>query len=332
MRSWPWGALLPVVVRARFASMCIASEALSAKESEVLARRCALQVCSLMLTTAPAEPPLVMVHGLSERQVKLVERAGAETRASPGLRAWNATGVVWRDRPARLEALSEPARKYTYHKLHMWDPAFVREPHVSFVDSDAVFVRNASALDARDLERPAAWFMRDSCKPPNVAWDLWDAGIYIDGAKVAKQDAYWNTGVVSYEPDAAVAAELWRMYGAGDFAALDPGAYVCEGDVLQTYYWRASAGALPRKLKAGWNFRGYKCSYADLEKRADLKIVHKEEARSAKMILETCEGVPARQRSDEPPAFLLALRGALDEGRCLDPRAAAELRATCPDA
>ena len=48
MRSWPWGALLPVVVRARFASMCIASEALSAKESEVLARRCALQVCSLM--------------------------------------------------------------------------------------------------------------------------------------------------------------------------------------------------------------------------------------------------------------------------------------------
>ena len=62
----------------RFASMCIASEALSAKESEVLARRCALQVCSLMLTTAPAEPPLVMVHGLSERQVKLVERAGAD--------------------------------------------------------------------------------------------------------------------------------------------------------------------------------------------------------------------------------------------------------------
>ena len=45
MRSWLWGALLPVVVRARFASMCIASEALSAKESEVLARRCALQVC-----------------------------------------------------------------------------------------------------------------------------------------------------------------------------------------------------------------------------------------------------------------------------------------------
>ena len=157
---------------------------------------------------------------------------------------------------------------------------------MAFVDSDAIFVRNSSAL--LDLETvPAAFFMRDACKPPNVAWDMWDPGVYVDGERVKKADAYWNTGVVVYEPSAAVAAELWRMYDAGDFASFDPGArrgraggvktgaraggvksgnprdparsrgtragaprYICEGDLLQTYYWRRFRGAVPAVLDA----------------------------------------------------------------------------------
>ena len=34
-----------------------------------LARRCALHACSLSLTTAPRDPPLVLVSGLAAHQV-----------------------------------------------------------------------------------------------------------------------------------------------------------------------------------------------------------------------------------------------------------------------
>ena len=79
-------------------------------------------------------------------------------------------------------------------------------------------------------------------------------------------------------------------------------------------------------LNAAWNFRGYKCSYADLKKPTDVKIVHKEERRALQMLLETCEGGRGRQR----PAFLTALLAALDAGECASPAAAARLRETCP--
>ena len=92
----------------------------------------------------------------------------------------------------------------------MWDPAFVGgAARVAFVDSDALFVRNASALS--DIDAPAAFYLRDDCKPPNVDWATWDPGIVIDGATVPKAEAYWNSGVVVYEPDAAIYAELERM-------------------------------------------------------------------------------------------------------------------------
>ena len=127
----------------RFASMCIAGASLSDKDVELLARRCALHVCSLLLTTAPADPPLVLVSGLKAHHLQLLARAGAETVESPGIGPWNGSGHVWAARPPGLADAAEPARIYTYHKLHMWDPAVVRGARkVAFVDSDAVYARN----------------------------------------------------------------------------------------------------------------------------------------------------------------------------------------------
>ena len=99
--------------RRRFASMCIASPSLAPKQIDALARRCALQVCSLLLTTAPEEKPLVLAHGLSTRHVAWLERAGAEVAPSPGLAPWNATGPAWAGRPPSLKARTEPERLYT---------------------------------------------------------------------------------------------------------------------------------------------------------------------------------------------------------------------------
>jgi len=313
----------------RFASMCIASKGQDAATTATLARRCAMQVCSLMLTTRPAERPLVLVSGLGDGDVAQLRRAGAETVESPGIPPWNASGPVWAARPPRLEAAAAPARIYTFHKLHMWDPRFAGETRIAFVDSDALFVRNASALLAVE-QVPAAWFMRDACKPPNVPWAVWDAGIWIDGARVPKAQAYWNSGVVVFDPDAQVHAELWRLYRSGDFASLDPGAYVCEGDLLQTYYWRASRGTRPHKLGPEWNFRGYKCSYADVGSKASVAIVHKEEKRAIRLILDVCENVSVQAKTKQRPDFLLELAKILDTGECLDPRASDRLRATCP--
>jgi len=313
----------------RFASMCIASPGLGAKEREALARRCALMVCSLLLTTAPAAKPLVMVSGLDAAQLGLLARAGAETVPSPGIGPWNSSGLVWRRRPAALAAAAEPARLYTYHKLRMWDPAFVGARRVAFVDSDAVFVRNGSGL-LETVAPPAALYLRDDCKPPNVPWETWDPGIIIDGAAVPKAAAYWNTGVVVYEPDAGVYGDLVAAYRSGDFAALDMGAYVCEGDVLQTYYWRKFRGDLPRPLDAKFNFRGYKCSYAEISSKADVRVVHKEDRRAQRLILDVCEGVDLRARTDRVPALLAELRAALDAGTCGDDRARARVRDACP--
>ena len=54
---------------------------------------------------------------------------------------------MWRRRPPALAASKEPARLYTYHKLHAWDPRVLKgAPRVAFVDADAIYVRNASAL------------------------------------------------------------------------------------------------------------------------------------------------------------------------------------------
>ena len=327
-----WAAALArVVADPRYASMCIAGASLSEKDRDGLVRRCALHVCSLLLTTAPAAPPLVLVAGLEQRHLQLLARAGAETVQSPGIAPWNSSGLVWAARPAALRGAAAPARIYTYHKLHMWDPAVVRgASRVAFVDSDAIYVRNASAL-LDTAATPAAFFLRDDCKPPNVAWDVWDPGIRIDGAVVKKAAAYWNTGVVVYEPDARVHADLWGLYATGDFAALDPGAYVCEGDLLQTYYWRASRGTRPHALNAAWNFRGYKCSYADVARPSDIRVVHKEEKRAVAIIFESCEGGRPRG-GDAKPAFLRSLLASLDAGQCASPAAAARLRETCPDA
>ena len=116
---------------------------------------------------------------------------------------------MWRRRPPALAASKEPARLYTYHKLHAWDPRVVKgAPRVAFVDADAIYVRNASAL--LEIEPPSAFYLRDACRPPNVPWHRWDPGIEIDGEPVPKARAYWNTGVVVYEPDATVARDLWR--------------------------------------------------------------------------------------------------------------------------
>ena len=129
---------------------------------------------------------------------------------------------MWRRRPPALAASKEPARLYTYHKLHAWDPRVVKgAPRVAFVDADAIYVRNASAL--LEIEPPSAFYLRDACRPPNVPWHRWDPGIEIDGEPVPKARAYWNTGVVVYEPDATVARDLWRLYATGDFASFDPG-------------------------------------------------------------------------------------------------------------
>ena len=128
---------------------------------------------------------------------------------------------MWRRRPPALAASKEPARLYTYHKLHAWDPRVVKgAPRVAFVDADAIYVRNASAL--LEIEPPSAFYLRDACRPPNIPWHRWDPGIEIDGEPVPKARAYWNTGVVVYEPDATVARDLWRLYATGDFASFDP--------------------------------------------------------------------------------------------------------------
>ena len=128
---------------------------------------------------------------------------------------------MWRRRPPALAASKEPARLYTYHKLHAWDPRVVKgAPRVAFVDADAIYVRNASAL--LEIEPPSAFYLRDPCRPPNIPWHRWDPGIEIDGEPVPKARAYWNTGVVVYEPDATVARDLWRLYATGDFASFDP--------------------------------------------------------------------------------------------------------------
>ena len=88
------------------------------------------------------------------------------------------------------------------------------------MDADAIYVRNASAL--LEIEPPSAFYLRDACRPPNIPWHRWDPGIEIDGEPVPKARAYWNTGVVVYEPDATVARDLWRLYATGDFASFDP--------------------------------------------------------------------------------------------------------------
>ncbi|KAJ1458137.1 hypothetical protein M885DRAFT_562265 [Pelagophyceae sp. CCMP2097] len=238
----PWElGWLATAEAARFASMCIASKG-HAATTAALARRCAMQVCSLMLTT----------------------RSGRSS--------WSPASATAKSRSCKEQAAAAPARLYTYHKLHMWDLRFAGEARIAFVDSDALFVRNATALLSVE-EVPAAWFMRNACKPPNVSWAVWDAGIWIDGARVPKAQAYWDSGVVVFDPDAKVHAELWRLYRSGDFASLDPGAY----------------------LGPEWNFRGYKCSYADVRLKTSVSI----------------------------------LNNILDAGECLDPRASYRLRATC---
>ena len=65
---------------------------------------------------------------------------------------------MWRRRPPALAASKEPARLYTYHKLHAWDPTVVKgAPRVAFVDADAIYVRNASALlEIEQVERMLA--------------------------------------------------------------------------------------------------------------------------------------------------------------------------------
>ena len=261
---------------------------------------------------------------------------------------------MWRRRPPALAASKEPARLYTYHKLHAWDPRVVKgAPRVAFVDADAIYVRNASAL--LEIEPPSAFYLRDACRPPNIPWHRWDPGIEIDGEPVPKARAYWNTGVVVYEPDATVARDLWRLYATGDFASfdpsrmstgngvgrlgseraltdagLDPDQYVCEGDLLQTYYWRRWRGSRPHVLNAAWNFRGYKCSYADVADASRVRVVHKEERRAITLIFDACEHVRAPPRGARP-RFLEELVSALDVGACRSPAAAAALRRTCPD-
>ena len=64
-----WGGEGTPPARPRFASMCIAAPSLAPKAREALARRCALHACSLSLTTAPRDPPLVLVSGLAAHQV-----------------------------------------------------------------------------------------------------------------------------------------------------------------------------------------------------------------------------------------------------------------------
>ena len=67
--AWGVGGRAGSSPRPRFASMCIAAPSLAPKEREALARRCALHACSLSLTTAPRDPPLVLVSGLAAHQV-----------------------------------------------------------------------------------------------------------------------------------------------------------------------------------------------------------------------------------------------------------------------
>ena len=109
-----------------------------------------------------------------------------------------------------------------------------------------------------------------------------------------------------------------------------PDQYVCEGDLLQTYYWRRWRGSRPHVLNAAWNFRGYKCSYADVADASRVRVVHKEERRAITLIFDACEHVRAPPRGARP-RFLEELVSALDVGACRSPAAAAALRRTCPD-
>lgn len=113
-------------------------------------------------------------------------------------------------------------------------------------------------------------------------------------------------------------------------AGLDPDQYLTEGDLLQTYYWRRWRGSRPRVLNAAWNFRGYKCSYADVGDVSRVRVVHKEERRAITLIFDACEHVRAPPRGARP-SFLEELVSALDVGACRSPAAAAALRRNCPD-
>ena len=94
----------------RFAAMCIPPPSLAPKEVEALARRCALHVCSLQLTTAPAEPPLVLVSGLADHHLKMIARAGSERR---GRR--RSTSRLWRSEDISSKPTTQHAKPVARH-------------------------------------------------------------------------------------------------------------------------------------------------------------------------------------------------------------------------
>ena len=194
----------------RFATMCILEDDFTEKKKETIAKLCAALVCSLNLWTRPAAPPLVIASGLTPAQRASLVGAGAEVVESPGLPPVAAAGWVGRER----------VRRYSFHKLHVYDPAIANARTVAFLDLDALAVRNATRLLV-DFEPPAALPIDASC-------GLWHGqattfSLPSSGAVVERGDAYFNSGVLVLQPDAAVAADLWRLYASGAFAHVDAG-------------------------------------------------------------------------------------------------------------
>ena len=61
-----------------------------------------------------------------------------------------------------------------------------------------------------------------------------------------------------------------------------------------------------------------------------MRVVHKEDRRAQRLILDVCEGVDLRAKTDKVPAVLGEIRAALDAGACAAPSARARVRAACP--
>ena len=315
-----------------YMSMCVATDRQTGQERKALITQCAIHVCSLMLTTmSRGDPrPLMLVSGLTSEEVGILSRAGAEVIESPGLRPWNATGDVWRRRPKTMSSDAEPKRLYTFHKLHAWDPEVTKARRVAWIDSDAVVIRNATSL-LQVPQVPAAWPMDDACRPKGIPDDLWEQPIYVDGERVPKRDIYWNSGVVVFEPSQRDHDELWRHYDLGAFANTDPGSFVTEQDLLQSFYWH-TLHRRPHALPATMNFRGYDCSFRQAGKDP-IRIVHKS-GRTRTIIAHACgDAAEKKETKRDPtyvPQFLRIVKDAIAQDQCDADQARRQLRLACP--
>ena len=315
-----------------YMSMCVATDRQTGQERKALITQCAIHVCSLMLTTmSRGDPrPLMLVSGLTSEEVGILSRAGAEVIESPGLRPWNATGDVWRRRPKTMSSDAEPKRLYTFHKLHAWDPEVTKARRVAWIDSDAVVIRNATSL-LQVPQVPAAWPMDDACRPKGIPDDLWEQPIYVDGERVPKRDIYWNSGVVVFEPSQRDHDELWRHYDLGAYTNTDPGSFVTEQDLLQSFYWH-TLHRRPHALPATMNFRGYDCSFRQAGKDP-IRIVHKS-GRTRTIIAHACgDAAEKKETKRDPtyvPQFLRIVKDAIAQDQCDADQARRQLRLACP--